>query len=46
MEADATITEKTIKLGEKNTDQSCTVCQALKKKARQLLKSKSQKNIV
>ena len=42
MKADATITEKTIKLGKKN-DQSTTVCQALKK-TRQIYKSKSQKH--
>ena len=48
MIADATITEKTmIKLGEKKkeTDQSSTVCQAVKKKARQIL-SQNYKNIV
>ena len=43
MKADATITEKTIKLEkkkkrkEKKPDQSSTVCQALKKAARQIL---------
>ena len=42
--ADATITEKKqLNLGEK-TDQSSTVCQALKKKARQIL-SQNQKTL-
>ena len=41
MKADATVTEKTIKL-EKN-DQSSTVCQALKKKARKMLSQNHKK---
>ena len=45
MKADATINEKKIKLGGKKTDQSSTVCQGLKKKARQII-SQNHKNIV